>query len=49
MKINALLIDDVDNVVTCVTEVAAGSDVFYRKGDEVLSLKNSPEGLCRGR
>ena len=39
MKINALLIDDVDNVVTCVTEVAAGSDVFYRKGDEVLSLK----------
>ena len=39
MKINALLIDDVDNVVTCVTEVSAGSEVFYRKGDEILSLK----------
>ena len=39
MKINALLIDDIDNVVTCVTEVPAGSEVYYRKGDEVLSLK----------
>lgn len=39
MKINALLIDDVDNVVTCVAEVPAGADVLYRKGDEVLSLK----------
>ena len=39
MKINALLIDDVDNVVTCVTEVSAGSEVFYRKGNEVLSLR----------
>lgn len=39
MKINALLIDDIDNVVTCVTEVPAGSEVFYRKGDEVLSLR----------
>ncbi len=39
MNINALLIDDTDNVVTCVTEVPAGSEVVYRKGDEVLSLK----------
>ena len=39
MKINALLIDDIDNVVTCVAEVSAGSDVYYRKGNEILSLK----------
>ena len=39
MTINALLIDDIDNVVTCVTEIPAGSEVFYRKGSEVLSLK----------
>ena len=39
MKINALLIDDIDNVVTCVAEVSAGSDVYYRKGSEILSLK----------
>ena len=39
MKINALLIDDIDNVVTCVAEVPAGSEVFYRKGEEILSLK----------
>lgn len=39
MKINALMIDEIDNVVTCVDEVPAGSDVFYRKGSEILSLK----------
>ncbi len=39
MKINALIIDDTDNVVTCVDEVSAGSEVCYRKGDEILSLK----------
>ena len=39
MKINALLIDDVDNVVTCVAEVSAGSEVYYRRGSEILSLK----------
>ena len=39
MKINALLIDETDNVVTCVEEVPAGSEVFYRKGDDILSLK----------
>ena len=32
MEINALLMDEKDNVVTCVTEVAAGQDVVYRKG-----------------
>lgn len=39
MNINALLIDDIDNVVTCVAEVPAGSEVVYRKGSEVLHLK----------
>ena len=39
MKINALLIDDIDNVVTCVADVPSGSDVCYRKGDTLLSLR----------
>lgn len=39
MKINALIIDDIDNVVTCVEEVTKGADVFYRKGNDVLSFK----------
>ena len=39
MKINALMIDETDNVVTCVEEVSAGSGVFYRKGSEILSVK----------
>ena len=38
MEINALLMDPADNVVTCVTEVPAGSQVIYRKGEELLSL-----------
>ena len=38
MKINALMIDEIDNVVTCVEEVSAGSEVVYRKGEEVLRL-----------
>lgn len=39
MNINALLIDEIDNVVTCVTEIPAGSEVHYRKGSEILSVK----------
>lgn len=39
MKINALLMDDRDNVVTCVTEVNAGENVVYQKGAEYLTLK----------
>ena len=39
MKINALMIDEIDNVVTCVEEVAAGSEVVYRKGNDIQSLK----------
>ena len=34
MEINALLMDEKDNVVTCVTEVPAGQDLVYRKGDQ---------------
>lgn len=39
MEINALLMDEKDNVVTCVNEVTAGEEVVYRKGDEICSLK----------
>ena len=39
MKINALMMNEKDNVVTCVAEVEKGEDVVYRKGDEILSLK----------
>ena len=38
MNINALLMDDADNVVTCVTEVSKGDEVCYRKGTEILSV-----------
>ena len=38
MEINALLMGETDNVVTCVADVQAGSEVVYRKGDEILSL-----------
>lgn len=38
MKINALLMDEKDNVVTCVTEVAAGEDVVFRRGSGIVSL-----------
>ena len=38
MKINALLMDQTDNVVTCMTEVAAGENVVYRKGDEFCTV-----------
>ncbi len=38
MNINALLMDAKDNVVTCVTDVAQGEAVRFRRGDEVVSL-----------
>ncbi len=34
MEIQALLMDEKDNVVTCVKEVAAGEEVVYRCGEE---------------
>jgi len=38
-KVNALLMNAADNVVTTVAEVAKGEDVVYRKDDEFLTLK----------
>ena len=39
MKINALMMDEQDNVVTCVTEVPAGEEVIFRKGTELQTVK----------
>ena len=39
MKVNALMMDETDNVVTCVTEVAKGEDVVYQKGSELLTVR----------
>lgn len=38
MEINALMMDETDNVVTCVTDVKKGEKVVYRKGDEICTL-----------
>ena len=38
MQINALMMDNNDNVVTCMTEVKAGEQVNYMKDDKVCSL-----------
>ena len=45
MKIDALLMDPLDNVVTCVRDVAAGETVVYRNGDtmcEVVACQDIP-------
>lgn len=38
MKINALMMDETDNVVTCMNEVAKGEQAVYRKGKELCSV-----------
>lgn len=38
MEVNALLMDEKDNVVTCVKEVAAGEEVVYKKGGALCTL-----------
>ena len=38
MKIDALMLDSKDNVVTCVRDVEAGETVCYRKDDEFLNV-----------
>ena len=38
MKIDALLMDEKDNVVTCVRDVEAGETVHYRKGNEMQEI-----------
>lgn len=37
-KIHALMMDETDNVVTCVTEIKAGDQVFYQKGEAICSV-----------
>lgn len=39
MEINALLMHEKDNVVTCVKEVQAGTNVVYRKNGEICSVQ----------
>ncbi len=38
MNINALLMDDGDNVVTCVAPVKKGDLIVYQKGSEIFTL-----------
>ena len=38
MKINALLMDITDNVVTTIAEIRAGETIIYRKGEEYCEL-----------
>lgn len=38
MTINALLLDEKDNVVTCVKEVRAGEEVVYRAEEGIKTL-----------
>lgn len=38
MEINALLLNAKDNVVTCVADVPRGTEVVYRKGEELCTL-----------
>ena len=39
MDVNALLMEDKDNVVTCVKEITAGEEIVYRTGKITCSLK----------
>ncbi len=39
MKINALLMNNRDNVVTCVQEVKKGENVVFRKGDDTITIE----------
>jgi len=38
MNINALLMDERDNVVTCVAPVSKGSQIVYQRGGQVCTL-----------
>lgn len=38
MRVNALLMDETDNVVTCVEEISQGQDVIYKKDGELKTL-----------
>lgn len=39
MRINALMMDETDNVVTSIAEIAAGEQIIYRKGNEICELQ----------
>lgn len=39
MKIDALMMDGKDNVVTCVRDVEAGETVYYRNGEKLCEVK----------
>ena len=49
MEINALLMDEKDNVVTCVTEVPAGQDVVYRRRGYPLLPQDHAGRFEKGR
>ena len=38
MEINALMMAQTDNVVTCVSEVTKGSEVVWRNGDSFCTI-----------
>lgn len=38
MKVNALLMDEKDNVVTCVKEVQAGQEIIYDRDGKICTL-----------
>ncbi len=38
MRINALMMDGKDNVVTCICNIEVGQVVYYKVGDEVKSI-----------
>lgn len=43
MKINALMMDETDNVVTLVNDVPKGEIVYYQVGDQILSVKTEED------
>jgi hypothetical protein len=43
MKVNALLMDEKDNVVTCVEKVSAGQEIIYNRGGELCSITAKEE------
>lgn len=38
MKVNALLMDEKDNVVTCVEEVEIGQEILYDCGGKICTI-----------
>ena len=45
MEINALMMHEADNVVTCVKEVPAGTDAVYRDGDGQIRAVRAEETI----